>query len=141
MLAPQVTEIGVGIARGPERDPKFISVQLFGRPESFKYKFEIENFADVEVGYTFASQRLNIPPSVRITHTNCSPSAITFDLASVTSTFETHDGARFRIKRGATGKPVVEAERASALQSSNDVGEPRRNSRRALTTGAIKPKQ
>ena len=33
MLAPHVTEIGVAVVRAPDPDPKFISVQLFGRPE------------------------------------------------------------------------------------------------------------
>ena len=33
MLQPTVTEIGVAVARAPDKDPKFISVQLFGRPE------------------------------------------------------------------------------------------------------------
>ena len=32
MLRPTVTEIGVAVARAPDRDPKFISVQVFGRP-------------------------------------------------------------------------------------------------------------
>ena len=31
--APHVTEIGVAVVRAPDRDPKFISVQLFGRPD------------------------------------------------------------------------------------------------------------
>ena len=32
MLQRGATEIGVAIARAPDKDPKFISVQLFGRP-------------------------------------------------------------------------------------------------------------
>ena len=31
MLRPHATEIGVGVVRAPDRHPKFISVQLFGR--------------------------------------------------------------------------------------------------------------
>ena len=45
MLRPHVTEIGVAVVRAPDRDPKFISVQLFGRPESLKIQFTIENQA------------------------------------------------------------------------------------------------
>ena len=45
MLRPHVTEIGVAVVRAPDRDPKFISVQLFGRPEALKVKFNIENQA------------------------------------------------------------------------------------------------
>src|SRR5262249_31223118 len=41
MLQSGVTEIGVAVARAPDKDPKFISVQLFGRPESLKVKFSI----------------------------------------------------------------------------------------------------
>ena len=43
MLRPHVTEIGVAVVRAPDRDPKFISVQLFGRPEALKVQFTIEN--------------------------------------------------------------------------------------------------
>jgi len=39
MLRPHVTEIGVAVVRAPDRDPKFISVQLFGRPDSLKVTF------------------------------------------------------------------------------------------------------
>ena len=45
LLQPIVTEIGVAVVRAPDRDPKFISVQLFGRPASLKVEFRIENKA------------------------------------------------------------------------------------------------
>ena len=34
LLLPTKTEIGVAVVRAPDKNPKFISVQLFGRPES-----------------------------------------------------------------------------------------------------------
>ena len=47
LLQVAVTEIGVAVARAPDRDPKFISVQLFGRPEALKVTFRIENRSGV----------------------------------------------------------------------------------------------
>ncbi|MEQ1710072.1 MAG: CAP domain-containing protein, partial [Hyphomicrobium sp.] len=34
LLAPHVVEIGVAVVRAPDKDPKFISVQVFGRPKA-----------------------------------------------------------------------------------------------------------
>ena len=56
MLQPTVTEIGVAVARAPDRDPKFISVQLFGRPESLKVEFRIENQAGTAVRYALGEE-------------------------------------------------------------------------------------
>ena len=33
MLQPHVTEVGIGLAKAPDGDPKFVTVQLFGRPD------------------------------------------------------------------------------------------------------------
>ena len=51
MLQPAVTETGVAVARVPDRDPKFISVQMFGRPETFNVEFRIMNQAGGPIHY------------------------------------------------------------------------------------------
>ena len=43
MMLPFVTEIGVAVAPASATEPKYIAVQLFGRPDSTKYTFKITN--------------------------------------------------------------------------------------------------
>jgi hypothetical protein len=79
MLQPNVTEIGVGVARAPDKDPKFISVQLFARPKALEYEFQISNTSAARVAYTFGGEAHEIEPKYAITHTACSPGTIIFD--------------------------------------------------------------
>ncbi|HJU31609.1 MAG TPA: CAP domain-containing protein, partial [Hyphomicrobiaceae bacterium] len=70
LVRPDVTEIGVGVARAPDRDPKFISVQLFARPMGGKLEFRIENRSGVVVKYTLGSEAHTVPPRTVVTHTS-----------------------------------------------------------------------
>ena len=79
LVAPHMTEIGVGVARAPNKDPKFISVQLFARPKALQYEFQVSNTTDQRVGYTFAGKTHEVAPSFAVTHTSCNPSEISFD--------------------------------------------------------------
>lgn len=79
LVAPHMTDIGVGVARAPGKDPKFISVQLFGRPQSLKYEFQVSNTTGEPVGYSFGGETHDLKPSYAITHTACSPGDIRFD--------------------------------------------------------------
>jgi hypothetical protein len=81
LLAAGVTEIGVGVARAPDKDPKFISVQLFARPKSLQYEFQISNTSKASVTYTFGGEQHEIEPKYAITHTACNPGTLTFDKA------------------------------------------------------------
>ena len=103
MLEPHVTEIGVGIARAADKDPKFISVQLFGRPESLKYEFKIENHFGAEISYSFANKEQALPRNAFVTHTACVPGDVTFDKAVPTARFTTSDGAIFSLQRATSG--------------------------------------
>lgn len=110
MLQPHVTETGIGIAKTADLDPKFLTVQLFGRPGAFKYSINIENMSGTNVTYVLGNQKNTIVPSMHVTHTTCVPNELTFDIGKVTSKFETHDGETFLITRGGDGKPRVELE-------------------------------
>lgn len=79
LVAPHMTEIGVGVARAPGPDPKFISVQLFARPRTLQYEFKIANTTNRSVGYTFGEKEHEVKPSYSVTHTACNPSQIAFD--------------------------------------------------------------
>lgn len=96
MVAPDVTEIGVGVASAPGRDPKFISVQLFARPKSLQYAFQISNATRQAVSYSFDGETHELRPSSAVTHTSCSPGEISFDRLSMR--YEAKDGLVYMLK-------------------------------------------
>lgn len=108
MLQPLVTEIGVGIAQAPDADPKFLTVQLFGRPDSFKYEINIENRAGTVIPYVLGAKPNTVADQTRVRHTACVPHEIAFDIGKVTAKFDANDGAEFVIVRGPDGRPRVE---------------------------------
>jgi hypothetical protein len=79
MLQAGVTEIGVAVVRAPDRSPKFITVQLLGRPESLKVEFRIENRADTPVRYKLGGETHALPARNIATHTTCDPALLTFE--------------------------------------------------------------
>ena len=115
MVEPHVTEIGVGVARAPTADPKFISVQLFGRPESLKYQFRVENRSGVSVRYSALGQTHTIDPRVIATHTGCRPGEIVFERAGnfltgtrIDGRYTARDGAMFSITSGNDGRVRID---------------------------------
>jgi hypothetical protein len=119
MLLPYVTEIGVGIARAAGPDPKFLSVQLFGRPHRLAYEFRIRNTSPETITYTFGGQIHTIEPRFTVTHTACDPGKIQFARAaswlsagtSIGGAFEATDKALFVLRSGAGGKVEVQEQR------------------------------
>ncbi len=99
LAEPMATEIGLGIARAPSKDPKFVTVQLFARPESMKIKFRIENHAAVAVAYTVAGESQTIEPRTIVTQETCAADQISFDRAGSWLTGVVL-GARFELKNG-----------------------------------------
>jgi hypothetical protein len=106
MLLPHVTEIGVGIAKASDRDPRFLSVQLFGRPESLKFTFKVENRADQPIRYGFSEKRHEVPSNAWVAHTACTPGALVVE--GVATEFKAAEGAVFRVSRDAAGPLRVE---------------------------------
>lgn len=96
IVAPHMTEIGVGVASAPGRDPKFISVQLFARPKSLQYAFQISNTTRASVSYSFGGETHEVRPSSAVTHTTCHPGEISFDKLSMR--YEAQDGLVYMLK-------------------------------------------
>ena len=85
-------------------------MQLFGRPESLKYSFQIENRAKAAISYKVLGRAKSIPPRTIITHTVCEDGAIVFESAGswfaeprVIGQFQARGGAVYRIAEGADG--------------------------------------
>jgi hypothetical protein len=104
MLNPHVTEIGVGIAQATDTAPKFLSVQLFGRPQSLQYSFRIENKAGAPVGYTLNGKAQNVATNTAVEHTECVPNTVA--IPSLGRTFTAVDGTVLLIKRAGDGMTV-----------------------------------
>jgi hypothetical protein len=112
LLKPSATEIGVGLARVPGSDPKFISVQLFGRPQSLKVEFRIENQAGSPVRYVLGEEAHTLPPRAIVTHTSCDANRLTFENAGLAlQRFEPRNGDRFVARSRASGVITIEPER------------------------------
>lgn len=77
MLLPNATEIGVGVAKA-SRKHRYLSVQLFGRPRSLTFSFQIRNSSQRSVRYVFDKRANTLPRRTIVTHTTCTPGTLTF---------------------------------------------------------------
>ncbi|MFA5949782.1 MAG: CAP domain-containing protein [Hyphomicrobium sp.] len=105
MLAPYVTQIGVGVARAPGQDPKYLSVQLFARPKSLQYEFQISNTLKQTVSYSFGGETHEVEPSFAVTHTACNPGEVSFEALGTGATakrlsmrYQASDGLVYMLK-------------------------------------------
>jgi hypothetical protein len=112
--APHVTEIGVGVAkaRGAE---KYYSVQLFGRPETLKYEFKVQNGLTDNITYTFGGETHEVAPREVITHVACNPDPIAFERAGppligrkLTGTYQARDGDLFTLRAAPGGGVIID---------------------------------
>jgi hypothetical protein len=114
LLLSNVTEIGVGVAQAPGLDPKFLSVQLFGRPLSLAYEFRIINKSHDVVTYSYGVKSYEIEPLVATTHRGCEPGDIVFKRsgnwltgARINATYKARKGALYVLKPGPDGRVHV----------------------------------
>jgi uncharacterized protein YkwD len=106
MLHPHFTDIGVGIVKAADAAPKYLSVQLFGRPESLTYSFQVKNLAGQTVSYELAKDAIDLPKNTVMKHTICTPE--TLSVKGVTGTFQPTDGAVFSVSKLTSGGLKVE---------------------------------
>ena len=116
LLAPYVTDIGVAVARVPDKEPKYVMVELFGRPQSLATEFQISNATKMSVRYSLASEAHLIEPGMGIRHTICQPKTIAFEMAGgkpLLSHFDAKDGQVYTLtaKSGAVTVEVTARDR------------------------------
>lgn len=115
MLMPHVTEIGVGVARGTTNDPRYVAVQLFGRPQSAQYRFKIKNASRATIPFRFRDKDDEIEPRYTITIGACTPGAITFEMKDstpATARFEPRDGQLYTLQPSPAGGVTVKVTNA-----------------------------
>ena len=115
ILMASATEIGVGVAKSSDPVPKFISVEMFGRPANEGVKFEVVNASAALVAYGFLGKTRDLKPRMTITQSSCSMGEITFTTpAGFLSTgneiarFKAENGKRYILKSGVNGTISVE---------------------------------
>ena len=123
MLAEHVTEIGVGIAKAADKE-QYLSVQVFGRPDSLKYTFVIRNQSGASVRYGIDEAPTEVKPGYEVRHTACRPTRLQFVEARsgivgrmLESRFETRDGDIFTVRGEATADVVVDYTRGGQTLS------------------------
>lgn len=77
LMMPDVTEIGVAVARSADKDPKFFLVQLFGRPQSLSFEFQVSNSTADRVTFDFAGKTRDVAPQTAVTLTTCQSATLT----------------------------------------------------------------
>ncbi|MGD9784918.1 MAG: CAP domain-containing protein [Hyphomicrobiaceae bacterium] len=117
--ADNVTDIGVAVARVPDAHPKFVVVQLFGRPRTLAFDVQIANSTGGALTYLFGSERHQLPASMAATHTTCAPTRVTFpELADKArgpsdddpNTYMARSEQVFVVTKARNGRPAVRVE-------------------------------
>jgi hypothetical protein len=115
LVEADATEIGVSVVRAPDKHPKFVSVQMFGRPETTKVTFSVTNAAQLPVSYTLGREAHVVEPRTIVTHQYCASGKISFDRAgnwlsgtSIGVSLEPQNGISFTLRQASGNRVVVE---------------------------------
>lgn len=106
LLRAGATDIGIGVAKAPEHPGKFISVQVFGRPDSARIAFRIENKAGFPVAYVIGQKTHTLDERITVTHRSCNPTTLSFPAARIR--YEPGNGEHFVVKAAGADRVVVE---------------------------------
>lgn len=108
LLAPEATDIGVGLARSPSSG-RYYAVQMFGRPARLLLKFSLSNRSRVAVNYQLDDKRFALPPGMTRTHEQCTAPALSVSLPGQDpAALKPVNGTRYRIEPAPRGVRVVE---------------------------------
>lgn len=143
LLAPHVTEIGIAVVRAPDRHPKYISVQLLGRPESEAYSFQVSNASKANVTYALAGDTHTIKPGFAIRHTECQPNTLQFTkaqqdgkLRTLKATFKAAGGQVYVVNGSAASQIRVSVEQKRTLSRAKTSRDLTSSSRLGSTSAA-----
>jgi len=109
LLLPHLTDIGVAILRAAPNDPRYIAVQLFGRPRTTRYEFKVRNTGKKTVAYEFAGKRYDLEREQYMTHKACVPRDInvfTNPKSKASARYEARDGQVYSVVAGPHGVTV-----------------------------------
>ena len=103
--------------RPAANDPRYVAVQLFGRPQALKYTLQDRQQAAGHRGLRFAGKDHAVAPRQIITHTACAAGTISFklDARSGVGRYEARDGQVYTLKPREGGGVQVDVEPERAL--------------------------
>ena len=102
MLLPEITQIGVGVARSA-RDGEYFAVQVFARPMSSIVKFRVTNRSSATVRYQFRKRTVTLGPKQGRLHESCVAGDLTLETGGQGAAVRPRDGARYVITEAARG--------------------------------------
>ncbi len=112
--AKGATEIGVAVARVPDKDPKYVAVQLFARPQALAFDVQIANTTKGILVYSLGGKRHDVEPHMAMTHKVCEPTSVSFEQVGagaravpLSARYEATSGQVFTVAPGQDGKPTV----------------------------------
>jgi Cysteine-rich secretory protein family len=111
LLDGTTNEIGIAVIRTPDRDPKYISVQLFGQPLAQALTFQVSNSANEAVNYVFAGKTHDLKPHMAVTHQSCQPGELAFEkkgLKPLAARFTAADGKSYVVSPTGSGSLKVD---------------------------------
>jgi Cysteine-rich secretory protein family len=109
IMTPEMTETGVAVAKSAGATPKYIAVQLFGRPQSHMLTFQMSNATAAPVTYTFAGKPGELSPHMALTMQSCTGGPLTFEAKGTRAfqaKFEAADGQNYVVNGTAKDGPI-----------------------------------
>lgn len=106
MLAAHATETAVAIAPARDGPPRLVAVQLFARPRTLAYKFQVANSSGATVRYRFSDKLHELASGLSFSHTACLPGEIAFEGAAAQGSYAARDGTLFVLEKARGGYRV-----------------------------------
>lgn len=110
LLARNVTDIGVAVARVGARYPKYVVVQMVGRPQALAAEFQVSNATKDVVTYALSGASHTLQPGTGIKHTVCEPKTIEFRLAGSTKLSGTYAAENGKVYTVSAKSGLVQVE-------------------------------
>lgn len=101
MLQPDLTQIGVGVARN--RSGEYYAVQVFGRPLAQMTRFRVLNRANATVRYQYRNSSVTLGPKQGRNHESCVAGTVKLDSSGQEVLLQPRDGGRYAISEVARG--------------------------------------
>jgi uncharacterized protein YkwD len=110
LLDPDVTDIGVGVARS-KKTGRYYAVQDFGRPKSKSITFRISNDTGEAVRYRVDNKEFTLQPSYTVTMQRGRPPKVTFETKALEGkVFHPGKGDHYVLRQGSGGRLEVDEE-------------------------------
>ena len=106
LITPGLTETGVAVARSLDATPKYIAVQVFGRPQSLELTFQVSNATVEPVTFAFAGKVHDLKPHMAVTMHTCTGGPVSFEKTGArafTARYEAAGGKSYVVNAPASG--------------------------------------